>query len=126
MVSVDQVGNGLQSLLDVAMTLASHAAQKDKVMYMAIEEPEAFLHPVAQRDISDILRSNLGSNSAMRLLITTHSPIIVDESHYNEVSLVLGRKFFSPSLDNAIREEINTALMTNSTVRCSSLMLYYW
>lgn len=115
MVGVEHVGNGLQSLLDVAMTLASHATQQDKVMYMAIEEPEAFLHPVAQRDISDILRCNLSNNSAMRLLITTHSPIVVDESYYNEVCLVRDRKFFSPGLEAENREEINTALMTNST-----------
>ncbi len=115
MVSVGHVGNGLQSLLDVAMTLATNAEQKNKAMYMAIEEPEAFLHPVAQRDISDILRHSLRKNSAMRLLITTHSPIVVDESYYNEVCLVRDRKFFSPSIETSAREEINTALMTNST-----------
>lgn len=42
-----------------------------------VEEPEAHLHPAAQRDISDVLARLV--NAGVKVLVTTHSDIILEQ-----------------------------------------------
>lgn len=106
-VEATEVGSGLQSLLEIAINRAG-GSEEDVEWILAIEEPEAFLHPSAQRTLSRLLRSTTD-----RLLVSTHSAVLVDEAQYGEVVLVREHHFYEPRAAHAgTRAEINTALLT--------------
>jgi len=110
-VSPGEVGNGLQSLIDIGMTMDSIAgADSYRSTILIVEEPEAFLHPSAQRQFMQHLRGVLRGN--VQAVLTTHSPIIVDEAAYNEIVLVRNQRHFHPTIESEKRVAINTSLMT--------------
>lgn len=110
-----EVGNGLQSMIDINLTieLILHAQDTEKTI-LIIEEPEAFLHPSAQRQFMLFLRRTL-IGKVQSAILTTHSPIIVDESCYGEVVLVRNHRHYSPIVVDEERDSINTSLMTTSS-----------
>lgn len=116
-----EVGSGLQSLLEIAITRAA-GAEEGVDWILAIEEPEAFLHPSAQRTLARLLRSTPG-----RLLVSTHSAVLVDEAQYGEVVLARDHHFYEPRpTDDARRSQINSALLTGHGAEmafASSLLL---
>lgn len=108
MVKKNAVGSGLQSMLDIAL----HIPEKSELVeanYLAIDEPEAFLHPSAQRDLAALLDERV--NDGMRLLLTTHSPFIVEETVFQDIVICADRKFFPSQSQDEDRDEINTALL---------------
>lgn len=116
-----EVGSGLQSLLEMAVNRAG-GSSRDVEWILAIEEPEAFLHPSAQHTLARLLRSTPG-----RLLISTHSPVLVDEARYGEVVLVRDHHFYEPRVTSTVRRhQINSALLTGHGAEmafASSLLL---
>ena len=103
-----ELGSGLQSLLDLAIQEAE--IPKDRHVIIAVEEPEAFLHPSAQRTIGTRL---LEHDDIDQTIVTTHSPIIVEEAKFGDVVLCRDQKFFEPSaVADEERSEINTALLS--------------
>lgn len=100
-----EVGSGLQSLLDLALLEAADGIERERLLLL--EEPEAFLHPAAQRQLA---RDLLSDRSETRV-VSTHSPIVVDESRYGQVVLVKDHRLYEPNLGDRRREEINSALM---------------
>lgn len=76
-VSIAERGTGFQSamVLGILRYVASQSKQTAGKVVFAIEEPEAFLHPQTQRAMAKILRD---ISSDAQLLVTTHSPVLVD------------------------------------------------
>jgi predicted ATP-dependent endonuclease of OLD family len=110
-----EVGNGLQSLIDINLTVESILkGSGGGSIILIIEEPEAFLHPSAQRQFMQFLRRALVEKVGSAIL-TTHSPIIVDEAKYEEIVLVRNQKHYAPKDVPADRASINTSLMTAAT-----------
>lgn len=71
-------GTGVRGALLVA--LLSYLAQYSKrSLILAVEEPESFLHPGAQQELRSDL-SALAKRRDVSLLVTTHSPFILDRS----------------------------------------------
>ncbi len=70
-----------------------------------VEEPEAHLHPAAQRNISDIL-ARLVADGDVNILITTHSDIIVEQvSNFVYAAEIAGSKKTELSKLTKLKEE---------------------
>ncbi len=110
MVAPAEVGSGLQSLLDLAIQQASEPSEGVQQRWLLVEEPEAFLHPSAQR----ALAVDLVGDTQEYKLITTHSPAVVDEAEYGQVVLVRDHRVFEPRVTDERRQAINSALQTGS------------
>lgn len=78
-VAVDQLGAGTQSILAMALTQLSMDESPRKLLLL--EEPEAFLHPSAQRTLA----WQLFRPSESQIISTTHSPLVLAESKPSEV-----------------------------------------
>lgn len=84
----EDCGSGIQSLTLIA--LYRYLARLRGTRYiLAVEEPESNLHPHAQREIVDSLRSSVTTNNGegIQVLLTTHSTVIVDELRHDEIVL---------------------------------------
>lgn len=86
----DQMGMGLQSSLTIALLRAyAKIARQDRAV-IAIEEPELFMHPLAQRQFYALMRElaypDLGL--PLQILYTTHSGNLIDLEHFDEICLV--------------------------------------
>lgn len=107
-VDPSSVGAGLQSLLDIAAASVILGGD-DKKFIVAVEEPEAFLHPSLQRTIA---RKLLSENYGYKTFISTHSPILVGEAKYGELLLAVDQKIRVPKKEiDPTRIEIHTALL---------------
>ena len=73
-----QKGTGVRGGVLVAM-LRYLAANTNRCVIMAVEEPEAFLHPAAQEDLREDLEA-LAVRNDVTVLVTTHSPFIVSRN----------------------------------------------
>jgi hypothetical protein len=104
-----EVGSGLQSMLELSSQQAA-ASITGASRILAIEEPEAFLHPSAQRTLARQLAASLPG----KRIVSTHSPLVIEEASYGEVVLVREHRYFEPRLapDDETRARINTALLT--------------
>ncbi len=84
-VPIEQEGTGLQSAFIIAITryiLLNQEKKKGAKMIIGIEEPEIFLHPSAQRALMNAIKHS-------QALISTHSPIILDELSPKEFTNIL-------------------------------------
>lgn len=104
-VNPGEVGSGLQSLLDLA--LLESVEDLAATSWLLLEEPEAFLHPSAQRQVAQ----SVLADRSVRRVVSTHAPIVVDEARYGQVVLLRDHQIFEPTLQDDRREEINSALM---------------
>lgn len=94
----DELGTGQEQILAVAFAYAYARAYSagDGGLVMVIEEPEAHLHPIAQRWLGQKI-SELHEGD-VQMIVTTHSPAFVDLA--NPSSLVCVRK---PDLGGATK-----------------------
>src|SRR5690606_37726493 len=85
---LSEAGSGVQSGVLLALhRLSQRAAQNPKTQFiLAVEEPEAFLHPQKQKELYDDIKKAQSDN--LRVLVTTHSPYIVSETPFTKLGLV--------------------------------------
>lgn len=104
-VELAQIGAGHQSLITLGLMLSRvNPAQRTLLL---IEEPEAFLHPSAQRELARRL-----FDAPQDVLLTTHSPVVVDESLATDVVLLRDHKIYGLEHTQTTRDQINSALLT--------------
>jgi putative ATP-dependent endonuclease of OLD family len=103
-----EVGSGLQSLLD--LELRRYAAETTgSPLFLAIEEPEVFLHPSAQRYLG---RMFADERLAARSLVSSHSPLVLEEARFEQVALVRDHVVHQPRGIDGDRAAINSWLMS--------------
>ncbi len=101
------VGSGLQSLISIEF----HRLQAEELgrdLMLAVEEPEAFLHPAAQRNLGRRLTKG---ELAHLTLVSTHSPLIVEEASFGQIAIVRDHKIRQPMTRGSTRTAINSSLM---------------
>jgi energy-coupling factor transporter ATP-binding protein EcfA2 len=86
--ALSEAGSGVQSGVLLALhRLAQKAAENPDVQFiLAVEEPEAFLHPQRQKELYQDIQSAQSDN--LRVIVTTHSPYIVGETPFSSLGLV--------------------------------------
>lgn len=84
-----QMGMGMQSSLTVALLRAYKEVKKNDAA-IAIDEPEIFLHPHAQRSFYRIIREL--KDSGTQVFYTTHSNQFVDVEYFDEIFVVRKEK----------------------------------
>lgn len=86
--ALSEAGSGVQSGVLLALhRLEQKAAHDPNTQFiLAVEEPEAFLHPQKQKELyQDVLAAQ---SSNLRVIVTTHSPYIVSETPFAKLGLV--------------------------------------
>ena len=128
--SVEAKGHGLQrsvifAILRAYVELIRHGDtkgdEKDKSVIFAIEEPELYLHPHAQRTMMKVLR--MITEGRDQVMYTTHSSLFVDISFFDEICLMRRKQAAGHwkstktqlSMDAMIRDLINRFPSTSPT-----------
>jgi putative ATP-dependent endonuclease of the OLD family len=78
MTQLSDKGTGVRGAVLVSM-LQYLAEQSRRSLVLAVEEPEAFLHPAGQEVIKEQL-DDLAARPEVSLLVTTHSPYVISRS----------------------------------------------
>ncbi len=86
--ALSEAGSGVQSGVLLALhRLEQKAATTPGTQFiLAVEEPEAFLHPQKQKELYQDIRAAQSEN--LRVIVTTHSPYIVAETPFTRLGLV--------------------------------------
>lgn len=86
--ALSEAGSGVQSGVLLALhRLEQKAAQNPTTQFiLAVEEPEAFLHPQKQKELYKDIRAAQSAN--LRVIVTTHSPYIVAETPFTQLGLL--------------------------------------
>ncbi len=114
--TADRKGHGLQRVMMFALLRAwAKTLRKEKIsrdqegpaprrqsdsVIFAIEEPELFLHPHAQRRLAITLRE-IAETPEHQVFICTHSTHFVDLEHYKEVAIITKH---SPEKGSCVRQ----------------------
>ncbi|WP_069649774.1 ATP-dependent nuclease [Caloranaerobacter ferrireducens] len=81
-------GTGFQTFLYYLMSIIKVVKSKNnKRNIIMIEEPERMMHPQAQRDFVKLVNDITKEYKDIYFIITTHSPVIVNEGSNNKILL---------------------------------------
>lgn len=81
---LSEKGTGIRGAVLVSM-LQYLAEQSRRSLVLAVEEPEAFLHPAGQEGIKHQLE-DLATRADVSLLVTTHSPYVISRGATSRIS----------------------------------------
>ncbi|MEU7990541.1 ATP-dependent endonuclease [Streptosporangium canum] len=126
---VDQQGHGFQrALLISALRLLaeSKATEHDRTIFLAIEEPELFQHPIQARAFATVLRKIARKDGhGVQVSYATHSPYFLEPEGFTEIrrmtrtlsdSVGASVQIQSTSKE-AIAQRLNSAFKTDEVYR---------
>jgi len=94
--SVKEKGHGLQrsvifailrTYAELIRSKSKDEKEREKSIIFAIEEPELYLHPLAQKVMMEVLRE-ISKVSDHQVIYSTHSSPFVDVAHFDEICLM--------------------------------------
>lgn len=109
--SLEQKGDGIKSLL--AISVIQHVIKEDnleKNILLAIEEPEAHLHPKAIHAFRNVLEEVSKEN---QIIITTHSPLLVNRDKIKSNLLVSKSQAKTAENINEVRDLLGVNISDN-------------
>lgn len=133
---ISNKGHGLQRAIIFSILrcyseqVTGIGVEKKKPMIFAVEEPELYMHPQAQRSIRRAFRAI--ADGGDQVLFTTHSSLLVDVAYFDEVVRMeskklmiegkerLSSKAWQLSMDKMlvdIKTRISTITPTDSSIR---------
>jgi hypothetical protein len=102
-------GDGVQSL--AALAMARKAADRGlRSLILAVEEPEAHLHPSAVHRVRQVINEIA---SKQQVIYTTHSPLLVDRFKLTNNVIVRGSKAAPAKTLNELREVLGVRTSDN-------------
>ncbi|AIN74854.1 AAA family ATPase [Flavobacterium psychrophilum] len=84
-----------------------------------VEEPEQNLYPTSQKGILFSLFSNKNKNDLNKLIITTHSPYII-----NHLTLAIKAFMVKPTIDDSLFGELNDIVPLDAAINPSTVNIY--
>lgn len=87
--AIENKGHGLQRaviftiLRCYAEYMTASSDGKKRNLILAVEEPELYMHPQAQRTIRRVFRKIAGGND--QICFSTHSSLLVDVAYFDEI-----------------------------------------
>lgn len=100
---LEEKGDGVKSLAAIALMRASGSSERLGGLLLAIEEPEAHLHPYAVRQIAKVLNEMAEQH---QVVISTHSPLLVARDHLDANILVEGSRASVPTDIQEVRDAL--------------------
>ncbi len=118
--NIQDLGSGVQNLVLLALVRTYASLFKGKVV-LAIEEPEIFLYPQAQRHLYEHFRKLAYSDDgkSTQIFYTTHNPNFIDAYYANEIEIL--RK---PEGKGTISSEKDTTYLTEETAEKEKFRIY--
>lgn len=110
---IEHKGDGIKSLLAISLVNHSVHQQADKKsVLLALEEPESHLHPGAIHRLNSIITS---ISKTQQVIITTHSPLLVDRSNLEHNIIVNKQTANKAAKITDIRDTIGVHISDNLT-----------
>ena len=108
---LDRKGDGVKSLVALAlMRHASNAVGGTATSIVAVEEPEAHLHPQAIHELREVL---VGLSEHNQVILTSHSPLFVNPAKLESTIVVQESKAAQAKSIAEVREVLGVRLADN-------------
>ncbi|WP_273950949.1 ATP-dependent nuclease [Leuconostoc mesenteroides] len=128
--NIDEKGNGLQRSIALALiqfqsTLKNESVEDDEIfqpIFYLIDEPEVYLHPKGQHKLRDSLVTLSGST---QILISTHSPFVLDNYSKNDQKIILLNKVLKDKIGKIEISDISSKLGIFGGVPTTAEITYY-
>lgn len=113
--SVARQGHGFQRTLIISalqMLANEKNSENDRVIFLAIEEPELYQHPIQARNFAKVLRDLvlLDESSGTQIAYATHSPFFLEDNAFHQVRRVTRTNEGNLSISSSSVESVVGAL----------------
>jgi predicted ATP-dependent endonuclease of OLD family len=109
--SLNTKGDGIISLTAIALLrYINSKSSSDKRIILLLEEPESHLHPKAIHNLKKVLKEISDDN---QIVISTHSPIMIDRSKYSNNILIQSGSATKVQSIKEIRDSLGIVVSDN-------------
>lgn len=108
MTNIEYKGDGIKSLATLAMLTDRYNVEQSSII--AIDEPEAHLHPGSIRQLNTVLQGLVNNN---QVIISTHNPLFINKSDISSNVIISSGKATPAKNIKDIRDTLGVELVDN-------------